>query len=113
MASIFLDDDFGFDPPEIDLDNNFNFTAKFKIIEINGYKLHIHKIFKRSLSKINLKFLEDLIKESFPLSINDVSGIDVANFTVNKNYDGEFELTHYSDKTFDLYLGGIIEKEKK
>lgn len=104
------DDFFDFNPVELDVDITFNFTCKFKIIDINGYKLHIHKIFKRSLSKKNLEVLERTIVDNFPLSINDVSGLDIAVFNVNKLYDGEFEMNYYSNNTFDLYLGTIIEK---
>lgn len=114
MAKFIEDDfDFEFEPKELDIDITFNFTSKFKIVDINGYKLHIHKIFKRSLSKKNLELLERLLEERFPLSINDVSGVEMENFTVNKLYDGEFELNYYTDDSFDLYLGGIIEKEEK
>jgi len=108
----FLEDDeyFGFNPVELDVDTTFNFNCKFKIIDVNGYKLHIHRIFKRSLSKKNLEILDKTIEDSFPLSINDVSGLDIAVFNVNKLYDGEFEMNYYSDNTFDLYLGGVTEK---
>jgi len=107
------DYDFEFEPKELDVDITFNFTAKFKIVDNNGYKLYIHKIFKRSLSKKNLEILERLIEDKFPLSINDVSGLDIESYNINKLYDGEFELNYYTDESFDLYLGGIIEKEEK
>ena len=112
MAIDFIDDDefFGFESKDLDVDITFNFTSKFKIVDQNGYKLHLHKIYKRSLSKENLIILEKLMEESFPVIINDVSGLEIVNFTINKLYDGEFELNLLSDKTFDLYLGGIIEK---
>ena len=115
MDDYLLDDDefFGFEPKELDVDVTFNFTSKFKVVDINGYKLHLHKIFKRSLSKKNLEVLERLIEDKFPLSINDVSGLEIENFNINKLYDGEFELNYYTDDTFDIYLGGIIEKEEK
>jgi len=113
MANNYIDDDefFGFEPKELDVDITFNFTSKFKVIDSNGYKLHLHKIYKRSLSKKNLEILEQLIEDKFPLSINDVSGLEIENFNINKLYDGEFELNYYTDNSFDLYLGGIIEKE--
>lgn len=110
---IFDDDEFGFEPKELDVDLTFNFTCKFRIVDINGYKLQIHKIYKRSLSKKNLEALEEVMNDRFPLSINDVSGLEIENFTINKLYDGEFEMNLYTDNNFDLYLGGIIEKEKK
>lgn len=113
MANNYIDDDefFGFGPKELDVDTTFNFTSKFKVIDINGYKLHLHKIYKRSLSKKNFEILERLIKDRFPLSINNVSGLEIENFNINKLYDGEFELNYYTDNSFDIYLGGIIEKE--
>jgi beta-glucanase (GH16 family) len=113
MTKDYIDDDdfFEFEPKDLDVDTTFDFTCKFKIVDMNGYKLHIHKIFKRSLSKKNLELLEILIQEKFPLTINDVSGLNIENFTINKLYDGEFELSYLTDGTFDLYLGGIIEKE--
>jgi hypothetical protein len=54
--------------PYLDVDTTFDFTCRFKIVDINGYKLHLHKIFKRSLSKKNLELLENLIQEKFPLT---------------------------------------------
>lgn len=112
MAIDFIEDEefFGFEPKELDLDINFNFTSKFKIIDNNGYKLHLHKIYKRSLSKKNYELLENLIEDKFPLTINDVSGLEIENFTINKLYDGEFELNFLTDGSFDIYLGGVIEK---
>lgn len=112
MAVDFIDDDdfFGFEPKDLDVDVTFNFSSKFKVIDQNGYKLLLHKIYKRSLSKKNLEILDRLIEDKFPLIINDVSGLEIENFTINKLYDGEFELSCYTDSTFDLYLGGIIEK---
>lgn len=108
----FIEDDFDFEfePKELDVDVTFNFSCKFKIIDDHGYKLHIHKIYKRSLSKKNLEILENLIEEKFPLLINDVSGLDIESFNINKLYDGEFEMNYYTDNSFDLYLGGVIEK---
>jgi hypothetical protein len=106
------DDFFEFEPKELDVDINFNFTSKFKIIDINGYKLDLHKVYKRSLSKKNFEILDNLIQKKFPLTINDVSGMEIENFIINKLYEGEFEITVYTDDSFDLYLGGIIEKEK-
>lgn len=112
MAIDFIDDDefFGFEPKDLDVDTTFNFTSKFKIVDQNGYKLHLHKIYKRSLSKGNLEILEKLIEDHFPVTINDVSGLEIENFTINKLYEGEFELTLLSNDSFDIYLGGIIEK---
>jgi hypothetical protein len=115
MKTNYMDEDdfFEFEPKELDVDITFNFTAKFKIIDNNGYRLHLHKIFKRSLSKKNLEILDSLIQDNkFPIIINDVSGLEIENFTINKLYDGEFELNYFTDGTFDIYLGGIIEKEK-
>lgn len=110
----YIDDDefFEFEPKELDVDLTFNFTAKFKIVDNNGYRLHLHKIYKRSLSKKNLEILDGLVQDKFPILINDVSGLEIENFTINKLYDGEFELSYYTDSSFDLYLGGIIEKDK-
>ena len=105
------EDFFEFEPKGSDVSSTFNFTCKFKVIDSdNGYKLHIHKIFKRSLSKPNLKILEDLMETHFPLDISDVSGLGLENYKVNKLYDGEYELSYFSDGTFDIYLGGVIEK---
>jgi hypothetical protein len=114
MINDYMDEDdfFGFEPKELDVDTTFNFTAKFKIIDTNGYRLYLHKIYKRSLSKKNLVVLESLMQDKFPVLINEVSGLEIENFTINKLYDGEFELSYYTDDSFDLYLGGIIEKEK-
>ena len=106
--SIFDDDDFlEFEPSELDVDINFNFKARFKIVDTNGYKLDLHKIYKRGISKKNQIILNGYIEEKFPLNINDASGVEIENFKVNKLYDGEFELTCYTDGSFDLYLGEI------
>lgn len=108
------DDFFEFEPKGSDVSSTFNFTSKFKVIDTdNGYKLELHKIFKRSLSKTHLNILEKLIEDNFPLTINDVSGLELENFKINRLYDGEFEMSVFADKTFDIYLGGIIEKDSK
>lgn len=104
------EDFFGFEPEELSLDINFTFNSKFKIIDSNGYKLHLHKIYKRSLSKNNFKILENIISDHFPLFINDISGMDIENFNINKLYDGVFELSYFTDKTFDVNFIGFIEK---
>lgn len=110
-VGIYDDDDFlGFTAEELDVDNTFNFTSKFKVIDNNGYKLVLHKLYKRSLSKKNLEALNKIIEEHFPLTISDVSGLEIEDFTINKLYDGEFEISCLSDGTFDLFLGGINEK---
>lgn len=101
---------FGFEPEELSLDINFTFNSKFKIIDSNGYKLHMHKIYKRSLSKDNFQILDKLILENFPLFINDVSGLDIKDFHINKLYDGVFELSYFIDKTFDINFVGLLEK---
>jgi hypothetical protein len=110
-VSIFDDEEFfGFSAEEPDVDNTFNFTSKFKVIDNNGYKLVLHRLYKRSLSKKNLEVLNSIIEKNFPLSISDVSGIELENIAINKLYDGDFEICCLSDGTFDLFLGGINEK---
>jgi hypothetical protein len=114
MKTNYLDEEdfFEFEPKELDIDTTFNFKVKFKIIDNNGYKLYLHKIFKRSLSRKNLEILDFLMDDNkFPILINDVSGLEIANFTINKLYDGEFELNYFTDGSFDIYFGGIIEKD--
>jgi len=107
-VSVFDDDEFfGFSDKELNIENNFNFMSKFKVIDNRGYKLVFHKIYKRSLSKKNFEILNNIINEYFPLTISDVSGLEIENFTVNKLYDGEFEISCLSDGSFDLYLGGV------
>ena len=112
--SMHIDDDdfFEFEPKSLDVSSTFNFTCKFKIIDTdNGYKLYIHKIYKRSLSKTNLTILENIIESGdIPIIVNDVSGLELENFKINKLYDGEFEMSYFSNGSFDIYLGGIIEK---
>lgn len=111
-VSIFDDDEyFGFSTPELNVDNTFNFSSKFKIIDNNGYKLVLHKLYKRSLSKKNLEVLNIIIEEHFPLTISDVSGLELEDFAINKLYDGEFEISCLSDGTFDLFLGDVNNKE--
>lgn len=111
---MFVDDDdfFEFEPKSSDVSSTFNFTCKFRIIDTDsGYKLHLHKLYKRSLSKANLELLESLMEDQFfPLCINEVSGLELENYKINKLYDGEFEMSYFSDGKFDLYLGGVIEK---
>jgi hypothetical protein len=107
------DDYFEFEPKELDADITFNFSCKFKIVDMSGYRLHIHKIYKRSLSKKNLEVLETLMDEKFPILINDVSGLEIESLSVNKLYDGEFELNYYTDGSIDLYLGAVIDNKKK
>lgn len=110
-VSIFDDDEFfGFTSEELDVDNTFNFTSKFKVIDSNGYKLVLHKLYKRSLSKKNFEVLDKIIEGYFPLTISDVSGLEIEDFTINKLYEGEFEISCFSDGSFDLFLGGINEK---
>jgi archaellum biogenesis ATPase FlaH len=110
-VSIFDDEEFfGFSAEELDVDNTFNFTSKFKVIDSNGYKLVLHRLYKRSLSKKNLEVLNSIIEKNFPLSISDVSGIELESIAINKLYDGDFEISCLSDGTFDLLLGGINEK---
>ena len=53
------------------------------------------------------------MEEQFPLNVNDVSGLELENFKINKLYDGEFEMSYFSNGTFDIYLGGVIEKDSK
>lgn len=113
---MYIDDDdfFEFEPKSLDVTSTFNFTCKFKIIDTdNGFKLLLHKLYKRSLSKTNLNTLETLMEEQFPLNVNDVSGLELENFKINKLYDGEFEMSYFSNGTFDIYLGGVIEKDSK
>jgi hypothetical protein len=107
------DDYFEFEQDTLDVSSTFNFTAKFKIVDESGFKLLITKIYKRSLSKEHLIVLENIIEDNFPLTVNDVSGLSLEDYKINKLYDGEFELSYYTNKSFDLYLGGIIEKESK
>jgi hypothetical protein len=111
---MYIDDDdfFEFEPKSLDVSSTFNFTCKFKIIDSdNGYKLSIHKIYKRSLSKANLNIIENLIENrNIPMLVNDVSGLELENFKVNKLYDGEFEMSYFSNGSFDIYLGSVIEK---
>lgn len=112
MSVDYIDDDdfFEFEPKDSEVNISFNFASKFKIIDQSGYKLSLHKIYKRSLSKKNLETLNKLIEGKFPLIINDVSGLEIENFDINKIYEGEFELTIYNNDTFDIYLGGLIDK---
>jgi hypothetical protein len=107
------DDYFEFDGNSIDIAMTFYFTSKFKIIDESGFKLMITKVYKRKMSKENLINLENIIKDNFPLTVNEISGLSLEDYKINKLYDGEFELSYYTDKSFDLYLGGIIEKKNK
>jgi len=101
---------FEFEPKSSDVSSTFNFSCKFKIVDVDGYKLHIHKIYKRSLSKSHLEILESLMENNFPLSVNEVSGLSLEGHKINKLYDGEFEISSYLDGTFDVYLDTLIEK---
>ena len=93
-----------------DMSDTLNFNAKFKIIDTKtGYKLFIHKIFKRSISKEKLVVLEDIISLKFPINFNDVSGIDLSDIKMNKIYNGEFELISYSNNDMDVFVNPIID----
>lgn len=105
MSARFLDDEdfFEFDLPELETDNYFGFKAKFKIIDTqNGYKIMIDKIYKRSLTKLNLDILQNLIETKFPVDINEVSGLELEEIRINKFYSGEFEVSIYTSGVFDL-----------
>lgn len=104
------DDFFEFEIKDSIINIYFNFNSKFKIIDQNGYKLFLYKIYKRSLSKKNFEILEKLIEKKFPLIINEISGLEIENFNINKIYDGVFEIIIYDDNNFDLYLGDLINK---
>jgi hypothetical protein len=111
MAIDFIENDefFEFESKDLIIDFTLNFKSKFKIIDNNGYKLDIKKLYKRGVSKENMETLENIINKNFPISINDVSGLEIENFTIDRLYDGEFEINCYNNN-FDLYLGDIIEK---
>lgn len=99
----FFEFDNGFDQDDVDL--NFSFRSKFKIIDSSsGFKLILTKIFKRSLSKENYEKLDSFIQEKIPLNINDVSGIQLEGMKIGKIYDGSFSLMLWEQYELDKNL---------
>jgi len=106
----FLDEEdfFEFDLPELETDNYFSFKSRFKIIDTpNGFRLVLDNIFKRTLSKLNLEILQNLIETRFPVDINDVSGLVLEDLRINKFYNGEFDVSIYTSGVFDLTLSSF------
>jgi len=112
MAIDLVDDNifFEFEPKELKIINDFKFKSMFKVVDDNGYKLSLHKIYKRSLSKDEFIILTNMIEKFFPYNINDVSGLEIADFNINKIYEGIFNIITLSDSSFDIYLTEIIKK---
>jgi len=79
----------------------FEFRSIFKIIDNNRLKVKFHKLFKRSLKK-NEKEINIITIN--PIDINDIGGLELSEFKINKLYDGEFIINYYSNKKYDIFL---------
>ena len=109
----FLEDIFDFlkkdEEPEL-TGSTFTFKCRFKIIETtnNGYCMEINKLYKSTYKE---KSEMDYISTFFPMSVSDISGIELNDFRINKLYDGFFSINLYENKTFDVFFLYKIEKE--
>ena len=87
-----------------DLKYGFEYKSKFKLIDTRkGFHVISTYLFKRGLTKEELIFLEnDFLKKT--IDVNDVSGLELSDFNMNKVYTAVFTLYYYDDNTFDLFL---------
>jgi len=86
----------------------FDFKTKFKLIDTrNGVHIEFNYLFKRGLTKDEIKFLEnDFFKKS--IDVKNISGLELSDFNMKKNYSAVFSLWYYDDNTFDCYLHHTI-----
>ncbi len=87
-----------------DLKYGLDFKSKFKIIDTRkGFYVNFNYLFKRGLTSDELNFLElHFLKNS--INVNDISGLELGNFNMNKQYTAVFTLYYYDDDTFDFFL---------
>lgn len=86
---------------------SFELDANFRIVDIgNCFALDIHKLFKRSYKGFESSV--DFIIQKNPLSISNISNIDIEDFKINKLYRGNFKIDFYDDKKFDIFLKNYL-----
>jgi transposase len=87
-----------------DLKYGFDFKSKFKLIDTRkGFHVIFTYLFKRGVTAEELSFLEnDFLKKT--IDVNDVSGLELSDFNMNKVYTALFTLYYYDDDTFDFFL---------
>jgi len=91
-----------------DLKYGLDFKSKFKIVDTRkGFYVNFTYLFKRGLTKDELNFLEkDFLKDS--INVDKISGLELGEFNMNKEYNAAFTLYYYDDDTFDFFLHHTI-----
>jgi len=86
----------------------FDFKSKFKLIDTrNGVHITFTYLFKRGLTKDEIKFLEnDFFKKS--IDVRDISGLELSDFNMSKTYTAIFSLFYSDDNKFDCFLHHIV-----
>lgn len=87
-----------------ELKYGLDFKSKFKIVDTRqGFHVNFNYLFKRGLTPDEIKFLENEFFKN-TINVNDVSGMELSDFNMNRQYTAVFTLYYYDNKTFDFFL---------
>lgn len=86
---------------------NFKLKCKFKIvdnIDNCNYYLSINYLYKNELKKIDKEIVNKL-NYIFPLNIKDIGNLNLDEYKLYKEYNGEFDV--YYNQEFNIILSGL------
>ena len=89
---------------EYELKYGLDFKTKFKIIDTRqGFHVVFSYLFKRGLSPQEINFLENEFFKN-TIDVNNVSGLELSDFNMNRQYTAFFTLYYYEDGSYDFFL---------
>jgi hypothetical protein len=87
-----------------ELKHGLDFKSKFKVIDTRqGFHVNFNYLFKRGLTPEEIIFLETVFFKN-TINVSDVSGLELSDFNMNRQYTAVFTLYYYDDDTFDFFL---------
>ena len=89
---------------EYELKYGLDFKVKFKIIDTRkGFHVVFTYLFKRGLTQEEIHFLENSFFKN-TIDVKNISGLELSDFNMNRQYTAFFTLYYYEDDTFDFFL---------
>lgn len=89
---------------DYELKYGIDFKSNFKIVDTKqGFYVDFIYLYKRGLSKDEVKWLEKSFLKN-PITVNNISGLELNNFNTNKQYTAVFTLYYYDNNKYDMFL---------
>ena len=93
---------------EKELKYGLDFKSKFKVIDTRqGFHVIFNYLFKRGLTPEEIGFLENQFFKN-TMNVNEVSGLELSDFNMNRQYTAVFTLYYYDNDTFDFFLHHMV-----